>query len=182
MTPGNLRANFPDGIPLPDLLMRLCQYTEGADSDGLDGDLMLTGSGRQSVTSGFRDYPDLVDLFAIFATDGSGSLYGYWRYERQSLDEAPLVYLNDEGMDNTVLATTLEEFLALIAVGQRRLGLVDKWDEGEQPDEDTLRYRGWLRAELGIEPPTLDQARSIVARARASHPDLDAWLDQALGL
>ncbi len=109
-------------------------------------------------------------------------MYGYWRYNGRSLDAAPLVYLNDEGQDNTVLANTLEEFLIVIAVGQHYLGLVDKWDEGERPDEDTLRYRDWLRADVGIETPTLDQARSIVARARASHPDLDAWLDQALGL
>jgi len=37
-----------------------------------------------------------------------------------------------------------------------------------------------LRTELGVEPPTLDEARAIVERARSQHPDLDAWVEQSL--
>lgn len=181
MTSAALRANFPDDVPLPALLARLYTFAE-SNSDHLGGDLYLTATGHRSLERGTRNAPQLADRFIVFARDRSGSMYGYWRYDGQPLDGAPLVYLSDEGQDNTVLATTLEEFLSIVAVGQQYLGLVDKWDEGEQPDEDTLRYRDWLRADVGIETPTLDQARSIVERARASHPDLDAWLDQALGL
>ncbi len=181
MTPDKLRTVFPDDASVPNLLVQLCAYTE-ANDDALAADLELTATGQQVLRIGFRRAPNLRDQFVIFATDRSRSLYGYWQYDGQPLDAAPLVYLNDEGLDNTVLADTLEEFLTLVAVGQPSLGLVGEWDEREEPDEYTLRYRTWLRAELGIEAPTLGQARAIVERARAGHPDLDAWLRKSVGL
>lgn len=181
MTPDELRTVFPANTPLPSLLVWLCAYTE-ANGDALAADLDVTMKGQQWLRMGFRSTPNLRDQFVIFASDRSQSLYGYWRYDGQPLDRAPLVYLNDEGVDNTVLANTLEEFLTLVAVGQPSLGLVGKWDDGEELDEYTVRYRAWLRAELGIEAPTISQARAIVESARASHPDLDAWLRQSLGL
>lgn len=173
-----LRANFPDDMPLPDLLVRLCAYTEATGNESLGGDLTLTAHGRQSLASWFRSYPDQARRFIIFATDRSGSLYGYWRDEGHPLDRAPLVYLNDEGVDSTVLADTLVEFLTLIAVGQSYLGMVGEWDEAEEPDLSTVRYRLWLREELGIAAPTLIEARAIVERARATHSDLDRWVEQ----
>ncbi len=88
------------------------------------------------------------------------------------------MYLNDEGVDSTVLAGTLVEFLTLIAVGQSYLGMVGEWDEAEEPDLSTVHYRLWLREELGIAAPTLSEARAIVERARATHPDLDRWVEQ----
>jgi len=186
VTPDQLRTVFPDDAPLPDLLVRLCAYMEAHDN-ALAADLDLTAEGQRSLRAGFQlapdqDEADLSAQFIIFASDRSQSLYGYWRYEGQALDRAPLVYLNDEGQDNTVLTDTLEEFLTLVAVGQSFLRLVGKWDDGEEPDAYTLRYRTWLRAELGIEAPTLTQARAIVDKACARHPDLDAWLRQSVGL
>ncbi len=178
MTPERLHANFPDDIPLPSLLIQLCAYTEATGNESLGGDFGLIDNGRQLLGSGFRDYPDHLDRFVIFASDGADSLYGYWRYDGQPLDGAPLVYLNDEGIDNMVLANTLTEFLTLIAVGQSQLGLVDKWDENEGPDLYTLWYRAWLREELGVDTPTLTEARAIVEQARDAHPDLDLWVEQ----
>ncbi len=181
MTPGALRANFPDDTPLPDMLVRLCHYTEVTGLAGLGRDMSLVEDGRRSVRRAFRNYPEHIDSFIVFLTDGSGSLYGYWRYDGQPLDHAPLVYLNDAGVNNTVLASTLEDFLTLIATGQRHLGLFETWDENSEPDEDTLLFRAWLREDVGIEAPTLTQARGIVERARAAHPDLEGWMEHLVG-
>lgn len=182
MTPDILHANFPDDVPLPDTLVRLCAYTEAAGTNSLGGDLNLSATGRRSLEAGSPDVPGLADHFIVFAADGSGAMYGYWRYEQQPLDRVPLVYLDDEGVDNRVLANTIEELLTLIALGQPYLGVVDKWDEDEQPDPYTTRYRVWLRAELQIEAPTVAQARVIVERATAAHPDINAWLERLLGI
>ncbi len=180
MTPEQLHRNFPDDIPLPNLLDQLCAFTEAEGGDGvsLGGYLELTENGPLALDAWFRGNERAISQFIIFATDETDGLYGYWRYNDQPLDRAPLVYLDDECAHNTVLASTLEEFLALVGAGQRFLGRVNEWDEHEEPDEDTLRYRDWLLTKLGVEPPTLDEGRQIIARARGQHPDLDEWIDQ----
>jgi len=182
MTPEELHRSFPNDIPLPELLVRLCAFTDGEGGNGgtIAADLVLNPDGRDFLDGWFDGDVSAADQFVVFASDGADALYGYWRYEGQPLDQAPLVYLNDEGAYNTVLASTLEEFLTLVGVGQPYIGMVDEWDAQEEPDEDTLRYRDWLRRELGVEPPTLDEARAIVERARGQHPDLDAWVEQSL--
>ncbi len=182
MTPEELHRSFPDDTPLPELLVRLCAFTDEEDGNGgtIAEDLELYERGPFALNAWFRGNIRAAAQFVVFASDEAGGLYGYWRYEGQPLDRAPLVYLNDEGAHNTVLASTLEEFLTLVGVGQPYIGMVDEWDEQEEPDEDTLRYRDWLRAELGVEPPTLNEARAIVEHARGQHPDLDAWVEQSL--
>lgn len=180
MTSEQLHRNFPDDIPLPGLLARLCAFTEAEEGDGvsLGGYLELTENGPLALDAWFRGNERAISRFIIFASDETDGLYGYWRYDDRPLDHAPLVYLDDECAHNTVLAGNLADFLTLVGVGQRFLGRVDEWDAQEEPDEDTLRYRDWLRAGLGIEPPTLDEGRQIIARARPQHPDLDEWIDQ----
>lgn len=182
MTPEELHRSFPNDIPLPELLVRLCAFTDGEGGNGgtIAADLVLNPDGRDFLDGWFDGDVSAADQFVVFASDGADALYGYWRYEGQPLDQAPLVYLNDEGAYNTVLASTLEEFLTLVGVGQKFLGRFERWDERTTPNRFTLRYRDWLRAELGVEPPTLDEARAIITQAREQHPDLDAWVEQSL--
>jgi len=180
MTPAELHRSFPDDTPLPELLVRLCAFTDEEDGNGgtIAEDLELYERGPFALNAWFRGNIRAAAQFVVFASDEAGGLYGYWRYEGQPLDQAPLVYLNDEGAHNTVLASTLEEFLALVGVGQEFVGRFDQWDDQADPDSYTLRYRNWLRTTLGVEPPTLDEARAIIERARGQHPDLDEWIDQ----
>jgi len=181
MAPEELHRSFPNDAPLPDLLVRLCVYTEEqGHRRTLAEDLVLNSEGHDFLEDWFGGDVSAATQFIVFASDDADALYGYWRHDGQPLDQAPLVYLNDEGAYNTVLASTLQEFLTLVGVGQKFLGRFERWDEHAVPDNDTLRYHDWLRSELGVEPPTLDEARAIIERARGQHPDLDAWVEQSL--
>ncbi len=171
-------ANFPDGLPAPPLFVKLAAYY-GQPSGFLPGELELTRTGRRDALAWFGKDEVAARPFIVFAHDKSYSLFGYWRDHDQSLDQAPLVFLHDEGVVSTVLTNTLDEFLALLALGNpvHTIYMVEGEDEPED-DEYARRYRAWLRAETDIAVPTIAEAHAIVQRARASHPDLLQWIDQ----
>ncbi len=181
-------AQFPDGLTMPIALYKLAEYVE-REKVFLPGKIQLITKGAALTTGAFDGDRATADQFTMFARDRVGSLFGYWRYEEQPLDRAPLVYLHSEGADSTVLANTLDEFLALLAVGHPRDSMFpaeegeDDADEVEEEDgdndaDDTRQYREWLQAEMGIETPTRVEGHRIVEQARSAHPDFLEWLDR----
>ena len=134
-----------------------------------------TGDGRREAREWADGDEQNVTQFVIFLIGEAHSNYGYWLYGGRPLDEAPLVYLDSEAADSTVLANTLAEFVALVALGAPNLGLYRLSDEDVEPDEETPQFRDWLKAETGIAAPTDAEARAIIGKARAQQPDLEQW-------
>ncbi len=176
MRPEDVQADFPDTTPVPDLLVKLCAFTEENGTQTIVGNLRLTDSGRSDALAWFDDDHKAADQFVIFAVDRRLSLYGYWQYEKQTLDQAPIVYLDSEATGNTVLTNTLDEFLALLALGPKLHELGKGWPDVPESGKETQRYRAWLHDQAGLEAPR--DGHAIVARARSTHPDLDAFVDQ----
>jgi len=174
--PEDVQADFPGTTPVPDLLVKLCAFTEENGTPTIVGDLRLTDSGRSDALAWFDDDHKEADQFVIVAVDRRLSLYGYWQYEKQSLDQAPIVYLDSEATGNTVLTTTLDEFLALLALGPKLNDLGKGWPDVPESSDTTQRYRTWLHNQVGIETPR--DGHAIVAHARSTHPSLDAFVDQ----
>ena len=168
-----LTKSFP-GDSFPNALRKLAEYGEEA-ADQISCDFELTGTGDEDLVAGFRGSPK-AKQFWIFGIDGMHSLYGYWIYEGRSIVNAPIVYLNGEGSDNTVLANTLEEFIALLTLGEEAVGLIDAWGQSKRKCDGIEDFRAWAKTELGIEPP--NNPREVVEQARKSHPDLDEWIDR----
>jgi hypothetical protein len=170
-----MQRNFPPGVPVPEALAQLCAYSKQVKG-ALSCDFMLTDSGRESILFGFDDVAEAADQFVIFGADGVRSLYGYWRYAGQSLDESPIVYLDKGGYHCTVLANSFREFVTLLALGEHQLGMLDSWGTGAEACKGLTEFRAWLKQTFDIDPPSPEAARAIVARAQAAHPDLDAWV------
>jgi len=167
-------AGFPDGLLVPSLLVKLAEYYVGPVGF-LPGMVELTTRGRRQAIAWFDGDEEAARPFIVFAHDKSHAPFGYWRYEGQALDQAPLVYLDEEDDDaSMVIASTLEEFLALLALGNP--AHTQDREEGEAVDEYTARYRAWLRQETGIGVPTVAEARRILERAQATHPNLPDWI------
>ena len=172
-----MQRNFPPDVAVPEALAQLCGYSKQAKGE-LSCDFVLTDSGRKYVLAGFDNVAEAADQFVIFGRDGAYSLYGYWRYAGQALDESPIVYLDGEGCGCTVLANTLLEFFTLLALGESLLGALDGWGAWDEECEGLEEFRAWLKQTFAIDPPSLEEARAIIARAQAAHPDLDAWVTE----
>lgn len=166
---------FSPSDTAPELLIKLAQR---ADETGgyLSCDFELTATGNDDALAGFNNDQEAASQFLIFGNDGMHSLYGYWLYEGKTIADAPIVYLNGEGVDNTVLANNLEEFVALLTAGKECVGLYQSWDESQEPCPGIEDFRKWAFSQLNITVP--DDPRDLIERARRQHPDLDKWVEE----
>src|SRR5262245_26440492 len=113
----DLRKNFPADVALPAALVRLLEY-QNSVHHFYSGSFELDHQGAMSVLYWFDKDVQTASQFAIFGHGGDGSLYGYWLYNGRTIENAPIVFLGSEGVGNTLLANTFEEFLALLALGE----------------------------------------------------------------
>ncbi len=177
MTNEELTAVFPPGTPVPLILRKLAERSEEVRGN-ISCDFALTAGGASDVEAWFAGHEEAAKQFVIFGADRAHSLYGYWLYEGRSLDQAPIVYLNGEGADNTVLANSLAEFVSLLTLGETAVGLFRAWGESQKPCAGIEDFRAWAEAEFGITQPS--NPAEIVERARKTHPDLDAWVERLI--
>jgi hypothetical protein len=174
MDPAELQEAFPTDDPLPQPLLRLCEYDEQADGS-ISCDFEVAEASARKLGLYFGD-EQLGSSFAVFGQDELLSFYAFWLYEGKTLADAPVVYLSGEAEGTTVLANTFEEFLGLLGLGRESVGNVGQWDDAAEPCANAVAFREWLKSELGIEPPA-DPA-AVVAAAKQAHPDLAAWIDE----
>ncbi len=169
------RFKFPEGIEQPALLIAFAKLVDSC-KDYVSGDFELSDD---DACSWFHGDTKLAAQFAIFGHDGMDSLYGFWLQAGQPIDKSPIVYLNGEGSDNTVLASSLREFLGLLGHNYDCVGMYRSWDPPEDPSNEAThrRFLGWLKARR-IAVST--RPKAVVTAARKAHPDLDKWLKKKL--
>lgn len=168
----DFQTNFPRGAVAPYLLTRLLEY-QNEVGDFYSGYFELTAYGADSVASWFDGDKVAAAQFVPFGQGPDGSSYCYWLYGGRELERSPIAFLGSEGVDNTILADTTEDFLSLLAVGYDELGFPYRQVE---ETEHLLRFRAWLKNEFGISPP--EDAEALIEEAKAKHPDLGAWVEE----
>jgi hypothetical protein len=167
-----IQASFPRGVILPDPLRRLCDYI---DSKGLpiSGDFQLRPGEDEVLVYWFGGDAAAASRFAGFGAAGDGSIYAYWLGESTDISTAPIVFLAHGGGESLVLASSTEEFLALLAIGYRDLGY-DFREEPPPPDKHVRYLRNWLADKFRVTPA--NAARSVVEQANTQHPSFQQWL------
>ena len=163
--------------PVPGALLELWSFQEELGED-YSGDFALVADGREALLAWFSGRRDLASQFVVFGADRAKSLYGFWLYPGRTLETAPVVYLNAERCDNTVLTSNLKDFLALLTLDRDEPGMLGLWGERLEVTGGHLRFVDWLKERSKIERP--EDPGKLVADARAAHPDLDAWVEDTL--
>jgi hypothetical protein len=168
----DFQKNFPADTDIPYLLLRLLEYQNDVN-DFYSGHFELTVEDAESAVMWFDGDIDAASQFVAFGQESDGSSYCYWLYDGRKLEQAPMVFLGSEGVNNTVLADNTRDFLSLLAVGYDELGF--PYRRIEETD-NILRFRLWLEREFGIVPP--EDADELIEKAKANHPDLDKWIEK----
>lgn len=121
MKAADFHGNFPPGSAVPPLLTKLLAYQNRVNA-WYSGHFRLTDGGQKDAVASFDGDKVAASQFILFGRELDGSSYGFWLYEGRTLGNAPIVFLGSEGTDWKVLANSLEEFLALLAVGEDEIG------------------------------------------------------------
>ena len=183
----SLKKHFGER-PVPELLVELAKfddtcdgesfsgYVELDDSDGEPPSQALTGEEPESL----GDAAKAADrALAMFAREGDGSMYALWFHDGVKDGNAPVVYIESEGSDDTaVIANDLREFVSLLLMDIEEVGgNYDTFDGGRDEDEDHAErhddFVKWTK-KRGIAPAS--NAAEVVKAARARHPDFGQWM------
>jgi hypothetical protein len=176
MIEDEFQLNFPAGARIPDELPALLRF-QNQSSDWYSGHFELD-KWRFGNAAWFGDDAEAARQFSVIGHGPDGSLYALWTYSGRTLENAPVVFLGSEGTDNSLLAGSLRDFLALLAIGADELGFAASWGDVKQADPAAPRlneFRSWLDRSLGIVAP--EAPKELIASARALHPDFEAWLN-----
>jgi hypothetical protein len=166
------QKNFPADTDIPYPLLRLFDY-QNEINDFFSGHFEFAAESPDSVLKWFDGDGEAASQFVPFGQDSDGSSYCYWLYDGRKLEQAPIVFLGSEGVNNTVLADNTQDFLSLLAVGYDELGF--PFRQVEETD-NLLHFRSWLKREFGIVPP--EDGEKLIEQAKANHPDLEKWVEE----
>jgi hypothetical protein len=137
------QLNFPPGARIPALLFELLRF-ENRSVEWYSGHFQSTTwkYGNAAWCGGNRQAAEQI---AVIGRGPDGSLYALWLYPGRTLDDAPVVFLGSEGTDNGLLADSLREFLAPLAVGADELGFDVSWADIRQADPPAGRLDEFRR-------------------------------------
>lgn len=169
----SLAASFPEGI-LPEPLFKLCAFQESNEFYSYSGEFIVDNDAPESI----EDLP-LRDSFGGIGSDATGSVFAFWSGSNEPLSrhtvlESPIVFLDSEAVNSTVVCSRFSEFICLL--------LLDLDDLGEQAGRDALikktplkmdgqafLFRKWAKTSFGLDPPCAPS--EIVQNAKRLHQD-----------
>jgi hypothetical protein len=164
----DVAAKLPIRAELPKALVALAGYQE--ETGRLGNEAMYVSPGPLAGWDRGK-----AKQFAVFGSGPDGSVIAYWlRGGAKDLARAPVVYLDSEGVENFVLADSVEEVIALLAYGHDELRWVqlprnrEAYEHWKDEIED---FAAWAKRELGISPRRGSAAR--LAELEKKHPGLD---------
>ncbi len=169
------RKNF--GIhPVPHILQDLLHF-QNMTTEWYSDSFELASISKEGLKTYFGEDTEVLSQFIEFGQDGNGSTYALWLYKDTPLDDAPIVYFNSEGAENTVVADNLAEFLTLLAAYKELLlGSYSDGDEDDPPTQGNREFRTWIREKYQLQAAS--NPNEIIQKAQKNHPNLGEWIDK----
>ncbi len=170
-TADDLKKHFGK-YKIPSMLQELAKYFDKYPQF-FAGSFEVSADKFGSVKAWFRENKNHNKVLG-FGIDGVGSVYGLWLCNNDNPEDAPVVYLGSEGEGSGVIASTLVEFLSILATN-RDWEPFDKafTDPEESNEEENKKFRMWLEGKFQIKPAK--NPLQIVKKSRKSFPDFMKW-------
>ncbi len=165
-----IKKGFPPSITFPDELGLLCDWRE-QNRYPISGYFELRADDGEAIYWWFRSHA-ADDRLAQFGAGADGSLYCIWKQEDGC---EPIVHMGSEGNALMVLASSMKEFITLLAVGYGEIGFEDLSQPPESQDDINPRFQRWVEETFAVTVPAI--GREIVERARQDHDDFAAFVN-----
>jgi hypothetical protein len=127
------------------------------------GSFELEGEGPGLALAWFDGDAGRASRYLVFGRDAAGGLYALQLEEGRAVDGARVAFLGSEG-EVRILASSIREFLSLLALDPEELGDIDVFEPAGAPGHAALE--AWLGAE-GISPAQ-DPEALVAAAALAA--------------
>lgn len=170
---------FPLGLPVPEALRELLQSAPELLDEQVSGSFAFRFESPETVAmyfgpSGNASAALAAQHLGVFGSGPDGSSLAVWRAPQGGM---PVVYLCSEG-GGRVLASDMQEFLRLLAVGYDEFSLHDDFTDPPAEDGEVApALLQWLAERRLRVPPT---GEAIVDAAEARWPDFSGWMEDAI--
>lgn len=176
-----LRANFPQGSPLPGCLTQLSVFEHGRlETYGCDFSMsLLAAGGREILEIWFGGNMHAIDHLAPFGRTSDGSLFALWLLPKNHVDAQPVVTLGSAG-ERAVVAENLGAFLELMCNCVEFVPEAAESNNFELLESipDRLGFVAWARANCGI--ATYRSPETLIRRAQLMYPSFRrGWMTNA---
>ncbi len=174
---------FPATVAVPPILAALASFAVPL-KDWFSGHFELCADDA----SGWLDDAEAAKSVAVFGQEGDGSLYALWLRAGRSPEASPVIYLNSENDGNQIVAGSLRDFLALLALDIDELGFwvspgswaraALKKREGER-SKHAADYRKWLARQRIVPAETAEDAQRLTKLPPKDRAAFKSWLAAA---
>jgi hypothetical protein len=170
----SMSDSFPDRIEMPNELGWLCEAYRIIGYP-LSGCFRLREHDEDAIQKWFGSEA-VAARFAQFGSNADGSMYCLWRSPNGKI---PVVYLAAQGEPNMVVASSMLQFIRLLAIGYSEIG----YDDLTRPPEDATsidtRFKEWVAENFNT--TILETGAEIVRAGQIAHPNFEAWIETRRG-
>ena len=161
--------NFPPGVEIPEPFIHFME----------EGHFLYPG--ELEIRNFYYQIPVMKHILkdkrsvrlVIFGACADGSMYAFWRYDRQPIAQTPIVYWASEQAGSRVIANSFVEFLSLLGSGQFECNRIYQ-DQAVISELKSQRFCDWLQNDLGVAP--VENAEDSIKTAGSNHPNFEQWL------
>lgn len=173
-----IESTLPRQETLPDPVAAICTYL---DQNGypISGCFELSTIGGDDLKHWFKNSPASAEQFLPFGRGASGDVYALWLTADLDAHSAPVVMFGSEG-DLRALAVSPADFCQLLCLGYREVGYLQEEDYDTVGSDyyEAERFRAFIKAQLGLDPPA--SGRAIVDAAAAAYPGFKSWVQERI--
>lgn len=169
------RQNF-DPHPIPQLLQDLLAFQNRSNewySDHFELDVIS----KAGLKTYFGENEEVLAQFLEFGHTSDGSSYALWLYKDMLLEDAPIVYFDSDGQENTVVANNLSEFFTLLSSDEEvRCDLYAQTEDDLEHTARNQEFRVWMWERYCLE--VASDPNEVMLKAKQNHPDLQTWIQE----
>lgn len=148
-----LQHLFKKNQTIPKSLLALEKFEQSIDEgDYCQSFALCTNPNEEGMISSLYQHPSFTERFIEFAyADDNGAMYALWIFDlNDTLENAPVVYINEDGEFN-IIASNIDKLLTILSFDEQcNDDFYYKNSDDYEPSEEHEAYKKWLKNTMDL--------------------------------